>query len=195
MNKAVAGMRRYIIEFSISICLYAAVLLLHRRLIPIFPDWKTIIALLPCVPILLAATAIWRGLSAMDEYHRRNALNGIAFGAFVLGVSACLYPFLRNAELIPELRLGMAWPIMAMGWLMAGLGYMWRDGVSEGGRGQTAKQFGVFFGFLAGTALLYWLAAQLAGWPHDWRPLLAAAGFGAIPAALYQVFIGRCGRA
>jgi hypothetical protein len=195
MNKSVAGMRRYIIEFSIGMILFMLVILFHRRLLPLFPGWETLVYLLPTVPVLMVAAAIWRGVTAMDEYHRRNTLNAVAFGAFFLGVCACLYPFLRNAGLIGELRFGMAWPVMAVGWIMAAFRYVWRDAVGDGGRGKAFWQIGSFFASLAGAAFLYWLLASAMGWPRGWGALFAAFGFGAIPAALYQVFIRRCGQA
>jgi hypothetical protein len=193
MNKTVAGIRRYVIEFSIGMGLFFATMLLSRTLASAFPEWKVFLYLLPCLPILLVAAAIWRGIAVMDEYHRRNAINGVAFGAFFLGIFACFYPFLRAAGLIPEMNFSMAWPVMAAGWIIASFAYMWRDGVSTFGRGKTVGQFVVFFLFLAGAALLYWLAAPVAGWPQGWGALLAAAGFGAIPAALYQVLVRPCG--
>ena len=128
----------------------------------------------------------------MDEYHRRNIFNGIALGAFFVGILGCCYPFLQNAGLIPELSLGAAWPVMATGWLLMGLRYQWRDGAESVGARKTTLSFAVFFAFLIGTALLYLCAALAMGWRHDWRPLLAAAACGAIPAALYGGFVRRC---
>jgi hypothetical protein len=194
MNKAVLGMRRYVVQISGAMALFIAIVLARRLLVPLHPDWKPALLLAPIAPVLLVAAAIWRMAMNADEYHRRNIVNAVAFGAFLTGVTACIYPFLRNAGLIPVVPYFMAWPVMALGWILVAFRQMWRDSSSEIGAGGTVLRFLQFFGIMAATALAYAVAAFVAGWPLGWAPLLAAAGFGTPIASLYHVFIRKsCG--
>jgi hypothetical protein len=133
MNRSDRGMRRYFIEVCVALALFFACAAARRLLLPAHPEWRMAIFLAPIVPVLLIAAAMVRGFVAMDEYRRRTLLHALAAGAFLVGVTAAIYPFARLAGVIAVVPYGAAWPVMALGLVVFGLRGLWRDKEGEVG--------------------------------------------------------------
>ena len=113
--------RTYLREFGSGMILYLAFLgamLLWGDLDGDSP-WRFAWALLPVVPALWIAVAVFRHIRRIDDYQRQLALQGLGAGFALSMVASVTLGFLATAGLpIP----GMAWIIYGigmLGWLVA----------------------------------------------------------------------------
>ncbi|MBU6299467.1 MAG: hypothetical protein KJS68_14620, partial [Alphaproteobacteria bacterium] len=82
--------RRYFIELMLAMALYAAALFVRHGWFHHTgdPELRLVIMLLPILPVFLAALAIYRFYYRMDEMHRLQTLESLAFSAGVTALFA-----------------------------------------------------------------------------------------------------------
>jgi hypothetical protein len=111
------GNRRYKIELGISMVLY--MLALFGSLYYAKPmeegTPRTLLLLLPVIPMALAVWAIARHVARMDEYLRLRSLEGLALAAAVTAGLSVTYGFLESAG-FPKVTMFWVWPVMASIW-------------------------------------------------------------------------------
>jgi hypothetical protein len=109
--------RRYRWELALAMLLYSAVLigslLVAKRLEP--GVLRTVVALLPAIPIGLTVWVIGRQFRRMDEFQRLRSLESIAVAAAVTAGLTFTYGFLEEAG-FPRLSMFWVWGIMGITW-------------------------------------------------------------------------------
>lgn len=109
--------RKYRWELSLSLLLYCAVLigslLIARQLEP--GMLRTMVALLPSLPVALIVWAIARQFGRMDEFQRLRALESIAVAAAVTAGLTFTYGFLEELG-FPRLSMFWVWGVTGITW-------------------------------------------------------------------------------
>lgn len=109
--------RKYRWELGLSLLVYMAVLtgslLIAKRLEPGL--LRTVVALLPALPIGLVVWVIGRQFGRMDEFQRLRSLESIAVAAAVTAGLTFTYGFLENAG-FPRLSMFWVWGVMGITW-------------------------------------------------------------------------------
>jgi hypothetical protein len=114
-------------EFFSSMIAYAVVLIASVRVIKTFEltePLKSIIALLPTIPIVFVILAIMRALRESDELQQKVQFNAIMFSAVTTGLITFSYGLLENVGFPPFPTIWIL-PIMFMLWGLS-LAYFWR---------------------------------------------------------------------
>ena len=111
------GNRKYKTELGISMALYMLALFGSIYLAkPMEPGTtKTLLLLLPAIPMALAIWAIARHFQRMDEFLRLRALEGLAIAAAITAGLSVTYGFLESAG-FPKLTMFWVWGVMGMVW-------------------------------------------------------------------------------
>lgn len=117
------NMRRYFVELGSAIIAYGLVLtgsILAIKNGWVEGDWRVPVAILPMLPMGLAAWAILRQLQRLDELQRRQQLEALAFAFAGTAMLTFTYGFLEGVGL-PKLSMFYVWPLMAALWFVGGL--------------------------------------------------------------------------
>ena len=111
------GNRKYKTELGISMVLYLAALFGSIYLAkPMEPGaTKTLLLLLPAIPMALAIWAIARHFQRMDEFLRLRALEGLAIAAAITAGLSVTYGFLESAG-FPKVTMFWVWGVMGLVW-------------------------------------------------------------------------------
>jgi len=125
--------RRYFIEFNAAIVLFIASVVGRKLLAPGIADpaLRDVIVASPVLPVVLCALAVFRFYRRMDEYHRLQLLEALAFSAGVTAVVSASWGFLEDVGM-PHLQLFDAMMVMMLSWAVAALWLGWKDKISEG---------------------------------------------------------------
>jgi len=111
------GNRRYKVELGISMVLY--MLALFGSLYYAKPmeegAARTLLLLLPVIPMALAVWAIARHFGRMDEYLRLRSLEGLAVAAAITAGLSVTYGFLESAG-FPKVTMFWVWTVMGFVW-------------------------------------------------------------------------------
>src|SRR2546428_12161250 len=112
--------RTYPRELGLAMAAYVIVVVVSIKLFcgldhPI----KTLVALTPLIPAVLALFAYLRFLGRMDELGRRIQLEALAFGFGAAGMLTFAYGFLENAD-FPQLSYIWVFPLMIALWGIGG---------------------------------------------------------------------------
>ena len=113
---------RYLAEMGAAVALEVATVLLRTPLLDVAGRGvlaRSIILLLPIVPLWLMLLAVIRHYLRIDEYERLKLLQNFSL---CFGIAACIftsYPFAADAFALGRMDIGWAWPIMALCWLAA----------------------------------------------------------------------------
>jgi hypothetical protein len=78
---------------------------------------RTLVALLPVIPIALAAWAMVRQFSRMDEFVRLRTLQTTAITSAVVGGFCLTYGFLEGVG-FPKLSMFWVWGLMGITWFL-----------------------------------------------------------------------------
>ena len=109
--------RKYRWELSLSLLIYCAVLIgslqIARQLEP--GVLRTMVALLPTIPVALVIWAIARQFGRMDEFQRLRALESIAVAAAVTAALTFTYGFLEGLG-FPRLSMFWVWGLTGITW-------------------------------------------------------------------------------
>jgi hypothetical protein len=109
--------RKYRWEMVLSLLFYSAVLvgslLVAKRLEP--GTLRTVMALLPGIPVVVVVWVIARQFGRMDEFQRLRSLESIAVAAAVTAGLTFNYGFLESAG-FPRLSMFWVWGIMGITW-------------------------------------------------------------------------------
>ncbi|MDP9274128.1 MAG: hypothetical protein M3O99_00870 [Chloroflexota bacterium] len=112
--------RDYTRELGLAMAAYVIVVLVSIKLVGgLDQPIKTLVALTPLVPAVLALFAYLRFLSRMDELGRRIQLEALAFGFGAAGMLTFAYGFLENAG-FPQLSYIWVFPLMIFLWGIGG---------------------------------------------------------------------------
>lgn len=111
--------RTYWKELGGALLLYTLVIFGAMPFVQTFEDFwmRAVIALLPMIPICLAALAIYRHVLRMDEFQRQKAFKVITIAAAVTMLVTLAYGFLELAGL-PRLSMFAVWMTMGFFWLV-----------------------------------------------------------------------------
>jgi hypothetical protein len=109
--------RKYRWELGLSLVVYGAVLvgslLVARRLAP--GALRTVVALLPAIPVGITVWVIARQFGRLDEFQRLRSLESIAVAAAVTAGLTFTYGFLEGVG-FPKLSMFWVWGIMGITW-------------------------------------------------------------------------------
>jgi hypothetical protein len=78
---------------------------------------RTLVAMLPVIPILLAAWAMVRQFARMDEFVRLRTLQTTAITSAVVGGLSLTYGFLEGVG-FPKLSMFWVWGVMGITWFV-----------------------------------------------------------------------------
>jgi hypothetical protein len=109
--------RRYLTEMAIVMALYVATLTIAIRFGRGMDDGlpKTLLSLLPAIPVFLTVWVIARQFGRADEFVRLRSLESIAIAAGVTAGLTFTYGFLENVG-YPRLSMFWVWGIMGLTW-------------------------------------------------------------------------------
>jgi len=111
------ALRRYHWELGGALAFYMAVLFATVHFAnDMAPGLgRTLVVLMPSVPIAIAVWAIVRQFQRMDEYVRLRSLEDIGIAAAVTAAWTLTYGFLEGAG-FPRLTMFWVWPVMGGVW-------------------------------------------------------------------------------
>ncbi len=109
--------RRYLTEMAIVMATYIVTLTIAIRLGRDMDEGlaKTLLTVLPAIPVLLTVWVIARQFRRADEFVRLRSLESIAIAAGVTAGLTFTYGFLENAG-YPRLSMFWVWGIMGFTW-------------------------------------------------------------------------------
>ncbi|TMJ17768.1 MAG: hypothetical protein E6G94_01465 [Alphaproteobacteria bacterium] len=112
--------RRYIIELTGGLALYAALLVASNLIDDAYHltgNARIALALTPMIGAAVAAWAVMRGIWRLDEMQRRIQLDAIAISFLLTALLTFGWGFAEEAG-APRQSAFMIWPLMAVGWLL-----------------------------------------------------------------------------
>ena len=111
------GNRRYKVELGISMVLYMLTLFGSLYFAKPMEDGitRTLLLVLPVIPMALAVWAIARHFRRMDEYLRLRALESVAVAAAITAGLSVTYGFLESAG-FPKVTMFWVWTVMGFVW-------------------------------------------------------------------------------
>lgn len=109
--------KQYIVEFGLSMILYALAIFLSISFLVSNPDspWRVGISLLPILPATLATLAVLRALKRLDELQQRIQLMSFATSFAIVGLATFTYGFLENVG-FPHIPYVWVFPFMIATW-------------------------------------------------------------------------------
>jgi len=114
-------MKKYLIEFTIAMTCYVALLLLSMFCLKGMDSssfFRTPIALLPMIPAVAMCWVVIRQLRRMDELQRKIQFEALSWAFGLTAVTTFSYGFLENIG-FPKLSYFLVWPVMAAFWIIA----------------------------------------------------------------------------
>jgi len=164
--------RRYFIEFNAAMLLYAAAVVGRKFILPGIGDplLRDLILGSPILPICLMALAVLRFYRRMDEYHRLQLLEALAFSAGVTAVVSASWMFLEEAG-FPHLQMFHAMMVMMLSWAAAALYLGWKDKLSEGHAGRAIRSVCLTLAYVAAGTATFAVVGMAAGFATPWWEL------------------------
>ncbi|HUQ08778.1 MAG TPA: hypothetical protein VM146_00585 [Steroidobacteraceae bacterium] len=109
--------RRYLTEMAIVMALYIGTLTIAIRVGRGMDEGllKTLLTLLPAIPVFLTVWVIARQFARADEFVRLRSLESIAIAAGVTAGLTFTYGFLENVG-FPRLSMFWVWGVMGLTW-------------------------------------------------------------------------------
>ena len=109
--------RRYFTEMSIALALYVGALILAIRVGQGMDEGlaRTLVAMLPAIPVFVMVWVIARQFRRSDEFVRLRSLESIAVAAAVTAGLSLTYGFLEGVG-YPRLSMFWVWGVMGMVW-------------------------------------------------------------------------------
>jgi len=109
--------RKYRLEIGASMLLYMGALFASLLLAkPMEPSvLRTLLLIVPVVPVMLAVWAIARHFRRMDEFLRMRSLESLAIAAAITAGLSLTYGFLESAG-FPKLSMFWVWGVMGLVW-------------------------------------------------------------------------------
>ena len=99
--------------------------------VPMPVSLKTVVVLLPVLPILLVLRAMTRLLRGLDELQQQIQLQAMGLTCAIVGAGAFALGLLQGAELVPVFRGQIMWVFPAMfavwGMVVAIISHRYRD--------------------------------------------------------------------
>lgn len=186
--------RRYFVEMVGGAVLLVPAMMWRHGFIHAAPSgWRTLMLLLPMLPVGLMALAIWRFWRRTDEMQRRVMLEDMTVGAALMALVTIALNLAAPAG-APHLDIGWAWPIMGLGWGLATIARSVPNAVRDMGGAKVATIVLQVVAAAFLPTLAYALAAPHLGWPHGWRLLSLVATAGFLAHQGWLIFGTRCAR-
>lgn len=112
--------KQYLIEFGISMALYAVAVIFSVSFLVKYPDssWRIGIALLPILPSIMTTIAVIRALKRLDELQLKVQMTSLTISFAVVGLATFTYGFLENAG-FPPIPYVWILPFMIATWGIA----------------------------------------------------------------------------
>jgi hypothetical protein len=109
--------RRYLTEMAIVMAVYIATLTIAIRVGKAMDEGlvKTLVSVLPAIPVFLTVWVIARQFRRADEFVRLRSLESIAIAAGVTAGLTFTYGFLENVG-YPRLSMFWVWGVMGFTW-------------------------------------------------------------------------------
>jgi hypothetical protein len=118
-NPATQAQRRYLLEFTLAIVAYMAVLVGTRYFFRnVIGPLETVLALLPMVPVIFVFIAVLRFLAGTDEFQRRIVVDSLAIAGGATALIALTYGFVEGDPL-PRPSAFWTWTVFMVLWLIS----------------------------------------------------------------------------
>lgn len=116
-------MRRYYVEFAVSMVAYVAVVAVSRRLLEGSAAYASLgvrlaVAGLPVVPVILLFISSVRVIRNTDELNRRICVDSLAIAGGVTALLAVTYGLIEGGPL-PHLSAWWTYVVFMLTWLVA----------------------------------------------------------------------------
>jgi hypothetical protein len=121
-NPTAQAKRAYFWEFSISLVAYVLAIILTRDYLnthQLDDTWRTLVAVLPILPIIGVFAAIVRLILATDELMRRMIVNSLALAGGVTALLAVTYGLIEG-EGFPFISAWWTYVTFMTSWIIAG---------------------------------------------------------------------------
>jgi hypothetical protein len=120
INPTTRAVRRYLLEFGLSMTAYAVVLCASIFLFPhVNGAWRIVAALLPIIPIGLLFAAGVRFLLRTDELERQITIISLAMAGGATALLSVTYGMLEAFRFLPPPSAWLTWTTFMLGWLIA----------------------------------------------------------------------------
>jgi len=120
-NPTAQARRTYFWEFSLSMVAYTIAMIFSRDYLythQLAAPWRTLMALLPLIPILFAFVAIVRLILATDELMRRMIINALALAGGATMLLAVTYGLIEG-EGFPLISIWWTYVTFMTSWIIA----------------------------------------------------------------------------
>jgi len=120
INPTTQAVRRYILEFGLSMAVYAVVLCASIFLFArVNGVWRIVVALLPIIPVGLVFAAGIRFLLRTDELERQIMVISLAMAGGATALLSVTYGFLEVFRFLPAPSAWLTWTTFMLAWLIA----------------------------------------------------------------------------
>ena len=184
--------KRYFVEVMAALALMFVI----GRLRMLVAHWTSnpallfAVKLLPLLPILLVAAAVWRLYRSRDEFQRQSMLKTTAAAAALSLLFFMLYPFLRMLGLPPfPPRFPVALLVLAGSYILCGLAIGFLDKRAEAGTARALVQFAPSL-LMVLVPAAYWTLSLILPLPpmRFWRGMICFS-VAAIGIGFYGIFV------
>jgi len=154
------------------------------------PALLFVVRLLPLLPILLVAVAVWRLYRSRDEFQRQSMLKTTAAAALLSLLFFMLYPFLRMLGLPPfPAHFPIAPLVLAGSYILCGLAFGFLDKRAEAGTTRALVHFAPFL-LMVLVPATYWTLSLILPLPPMtfWRGMICFC-VAAIGVGFYRIFV------
>jgi len=118
-NPAVNACRCYYWHFGASISAYVIVIFFSRWLWhSVNGPWRTVVALLPIIPVIFIFASVVRFLLATDELQRQIVVNSLALAGGATALLAVTYGLLE-CDGLPRLSAWWTYAVFMSSWIVA----------------------------------------------------------------------------
>jgi hypothetical protein len=119
-NPTLKAMHRYYWHFGVSMSAYVIAIFFSRWLWhSANGPWRTVLAVLPIIPVICVFASVVRFLLATDELQRRIVVNSLALAGGATALLAVTYGLLE-ADGLPRLSAWWTYAVFMSSWIVAG---------------------------------------------------------------------------
>jgi len=120
-NPTAQARRAYFWEFSISMVAYVLAIILTRDYLnthKLDDTWRTLVAVLPIIPVIFVFIAIVRFVRATDELQRQIIVNSLALAGGATALLAVTYGLIEG-EGFPFISAWWTYSVFMTSWIIA----------------------------------------------------------------------------
>ena len=120
LNPTTQAVRRYFLEFGLSMTAYAVALCASIFLFSrVNGVWRIVVVLLPIIPVGLVFAAGVRFLLRTDELERQIIIISLAMAGGVTALLSVTYGFLEAFRFLPRPSAWLTWATFMLSWAIA----------------------------------------------------------------------------